>query len=96
VKTIEMKDATGSLSDYARKARKEPLVVTVKGKPVVALMPLAVGTDLENLAVSTHPKFQAIMARSKARLDAEGGLSTEDVRRSLAERRKAERSRRVG
>ena len=45
-------------------------------------------TDLENLTVTTHPKFQAIMARSQARYEAEGGLSTEEVRRRLAERRR--------
>jgi len=89
MKTVEMADAIGSLSDYARKARKEPWVVTIKGKPVVALMPVAVGTDLENLAVTTHPKFQAILKRSQARYQAEGGLSTEDVRLRLAARRKA-------
>jgi prevent-host-death family protein len=89
MKTVEMADAIGSLSDYARKARKEPWVVTVNGKPVVALMPVAVGTDLENLAVTTHPKFQAIMARSHERYEAEGGRSTEEVRRRLVVRRRA-------
>jgi prevent-host-death family protein len=96
MKTVEMADAVGSLSDYARKARREPYVVTVNGKPVVALMPVPVHTDLENLAVTTHPKFQAIMARSQARYEAEGGLSTEEVRERLAARRKAERKRKAG
>jgi prevent-host-death family protein len=94
VKTVEMADAVGPLSDYARKARREPCVVTVNGKPVVALMPVSLNTDLENIAVTMHPRFQAIMARSQARYEAEGGLSTDQVRQRLAARHKAPRKRR--
>lgn len=90
MKTVELAEATGSLSEYAQKARKEPMVVTVNGKPVVALMPVSPQTDLENLAVTTHPTFQAIMERSQARYEAEGGISTEKMRQRLATRRKAE------
>ena len=52
MKTEEMADAVGPLSDYARRARREPCVVTVNGKPIVALMPVFVSlnTDLENIA----------------------------------------------
>ena len=91
MKTVELADATASLSEYARKVRGETLVVTVKGKPLAALMPVSPRTDLENLVVTTHPTFQAIMERSQARYEAEGGISTEEMRRRLAERRKAER-----
>ncbi len=89
MKTVELADATGSFSLYAEAARKEPLVVTEKGKPVLALMPLSPSTDLENLAVTTHPAFQVIMDRSQARYEAEGGISTREMRRRLVTRRKA-------
>lgn len=88
MKTVEMVDATGPLSDYARKAQKEPLIVTVKGRPVVALLPLLNHTDLENLLVTDHPTFQRILKRSQARYDGEGGISTAEMRRRLAARRK--------
>ncbi len=91
MKTVEMADATASLSDYARKARKETLIVTRRGKPVAVLMPVDAHTDLENLVVTTHPTFQAIMDRSEARYRAEGGLSTGQVRARLAARCKAGR-----
>ncbi len=91
MKTVEMAEATASLSDYARKARKETLIVTRRGKPVAALMPVDARTDLENLVVTTHPTFRAIMERSEARYKAEGGLSTKQVRARLAARRKAGR-----
>jgi len=91
VKTVEMAEATASLSDYARKAGKETLIVTRRGKPVAALMPVDARTDLENLVVTTHPTFQAIMERSEARYTTEGGLSTKQVRARLAARPKGGR-----
>jgi prevent-host-death family protein len=94
VKTVEMADATASLSDYARKTRKETLIVTRRGKPVAALMPVDARTDLENLVVTTHPTFKAIIERSEARYKTEGGLSTEQVRLRLAARRNTRRKRR--
>ena len=91
MKTVEMAEATASLSDYARKARKETLIVTRRGKPVAALMPVDARTDLENLVVTTHPTFRTILERSEARYKTEGGLSTKQVRARLAARRKAGR-----
>jgi hypothetical protein len=88
-----MDEAKASLSEYARQARKQTLIVTQKGRPILALIRLPPGTDLENLAVTTHPTFQAIMGRSEARYQAEGGLSTEQVRRRLVAGRAARRKR---
>lgn len=86
-----MSEATASLCEYARKARKETVIVTRRGKPVAALMPVDANTDLENLVVTTHPKFQAIMERSEARYQTEGGLATDQVRARLAAQRRAGR-----
>jgi antitoxin (DNA-binding transcriptional repressor) of toxin-antitoxin stability system len=71
-KTVEITDATAPLSDYARKTGKEALIVMRKGRPVAALMPLDAHTGLENLVVTTHPTFRAIIERSAARYKAEG------------------------
>jgi hypothetical protein len=93
VKTVELAEATAPLSEYAREATKQTLVVTRKGKPILALMRLPPDTDLENLSVTTHPTFQAIVQRADARYQAEGGLSTDQVRRRLVARRAARRKR---
>ena len=93
MRTLEIAEAKVPLLEYAREARKGPLVVTRKGRPILALVSLPPDTDLENLAVTTHPAFQAIMKRSQARYRAEGGLSTEQVRRRLVSRRAARRKR---
>ncbi len=91
MKTVEMSEATASLSEYAPRACKETVIVTQRGKPVAALMPVDASTDLENLVVTTHPTFQAIMERSEARHRTEGGLSTEQGGGGLAAQRKARR-----
>lgn len=83
MEAIEMADATESLSMYARKARLEPLIVTLNGKPVAALTPIGSETDLENLAVSNDPGFKALIARSRRLYPAGTRLSTAEVRRRL-------------
>lgn len=83
MKTIKISDATESLSRYARRARREPLIVTAKGKPVAALTAIGSVTDLENLAVSNDPEFKAFIERSRRLYPAGTGLSTAEVRRRL-------------
>jgi hypothetical protein len=90
MKTVEMAKATASLSEYARKMHKEPLVVMSQGKPIVALMPLSEG-DWEDLVVSTHPKFVALMKRSYERHKPGSGTSIEDLRRECGLEPKAKR-----
>lgn len=68
---------------------------TVDDKPILALMPLPPDTDPENLVVTTHPRFQAVIERSEARYRAEAGVSTAEVRLRLAARRAARKKARV-
>ena len=82
MKTIEMAKATGPLMEYARKVKREPVILTAKGKPVAALVPV-VNADLETAALSTHPRFLALIERSRARQKKEGGISSEEMRRRL-------------
>jgi len=86
MKTINVGDATDTLSDYARKGLKEALVVTRRGKPLLALTTTRRG-DWESIAVATNPKFLAIIERS--RRSRRPGLSTEEMRRRLARGRGA-------
>jgi prevent-host-death family protein len=85
---VEMTDAAASLSTYARKAQKEPVVLTRRGKPVVALMPLDEDA-WEDLLVSSHSAFRRVIRRSRARCKPGQGISTEEMRRRLAVRRKS-------
>ena len=83
MKTLDISEAPAQLKKYARSARREPLLITSRGKPYATLAGVGPQTDYENLVVTTHPKFVEIMARSEARYRAEGGLTSDEVRRQL-------------
>ena len=82
MKTLELGKATAPLAQYVRGIKKGPVIVTARGKPVAALIYIT-GDDLESAALSTHPKFLAMLEESLARLRAEGGISSEEMRRRL-------------
>ncbi len=86
MKTIELAKAIGPLAEYARKVKQEPMVLTAKGKPVAALVPVS-NADLETVMLSTSANFLALIERSRARQKAQGGISSGEMRRRL--RRKA-------
>ena len=82
MKVVEISKATTSLGDYARRLRKRPVVVTRKGKPVAALVPIE-NADLETISLSTNPKFLAIIEHSRRRARTEGEISEKEMRRRL-------------
>jgi hypothetical protein len=79
---VELDRATGSLSDYARKARRAPVVILRRGRPVAVLRALT-DQDWEDLVVSTHPGFVALMRRSFERFKAGAGIPLEQIEREL-------------
>ena len=82
MKTLEMAKATAPLAEYARDVNKEPVILTVRGKPVAALVSVE-NADVETVTLSTHPQFIALIERSRARQKMEGGISSEEMRRRL-------------
>jgi prevent-host-death family protein len=92
MRTVDISEATGSLSEYARQIRRGPVVVTRRGKPVAVVVAVR-GLDLETLSLSTNPDFIALIERSRADYRATGGLSLDQVRRRFGLRVKAVRSR---
>ena len=82
MKTIEIKEATEALSEYAQDVGNGPLIVTIGGKPVAALVAIP-NTDLESVSLSTNPEFLGIIERSRARLESEGGVTGEEIREHL-------------
>jgi antitoxin (DNA-binding transcriptional repressor) of toxin-antitoxin stability system len=61
---------------------RETIVVTKRGKPVAALVPVT-DADWETIRVSSSPVFQRIIARSRKRQAREGGISSAEMRRRL-------------
>lgn len=82
MKTLEVKKAIKPLSDYTKKLKKEPVIVTRDGKPVAALVCIS-NADLETVSLSNNPKFLNLIERSRTRQKSEGGISTEEMRRRL-------------
>jgi antitoxin (DNA-binding transcriptional repressor) of toxin-antitoxin stability system len=80
MKVIEKADATGSLADYASEIDKGAVIVTNQGQPVAALVAIE-NADLETVALSTNRRFLALIKRSRARVRAEGGISSKEMRR---------------
>ncbi len=80
MKVIEKSDATATLAEYAEAIDNGPVIVTSEGRPVAALVPVE-NADLETVSLSTNPKFIELIERSRSRVQAEGGISSEEIRR---------------
>ena len=79
---VEFKNASGPLSDYAEKARKDPVIIVKRGKPFAAVVPIR-NADEETVTLSTNRKFIKIIERSRARVKREGGIPAGELRRRL-------------
>ena len=85
MKIIERSEASQSLAEYSSTVDREPVVVTVNGKPVAALVAIE-NADLETVSLSTNPKFITLIERSRTRQKAEGGISSEEMRHRLTKK----------
>ena len=90
MRTIEMAKATASLAEYAQNVIKDPVILTIDGKPVAALVSIN-NADLETVTLSTHPQFLALIERSRERQKKEGGISDEEIRRRLGLKKRRNR-----
>lgn len=81
MRTVDIAQATGPLADYVQEASTEPIIVTVEGKPVAAVVSIE-NADWETVRLSTDP-FLALIERSRARQKAERGISASEMRRRL-------------
>jgi prevent-host-death family protein len=82
MKTLELDQATKSLAEYAQTVSEGPVVLTIGGKPVAALVSIE-DTDLETISLSTNPDFIALIEHARHRIHDEGRLSAEEVRQRL-------------
>lgn len=82
MKTLELERATKTLADYAKSVDREAVLVLRNGRPM-AVLSSARGMDAESISLANNPRFVAIIEKSRARHNAEGGVSTEEVRQRL-------------
>lgn len=65
MKTINLAEASRPLAAYAAELSDEIVLLTKRNKAVAAIVPLK-GVDPESIALSVHPGFLKIIARSRA------------------------------
>jgi prevent-host-death family protein len=82
MKTVELTKATLPLSDYTKKVKREPMIITEEGRPVAVLVSIP-NTDIETASLSNNPRFIAIIERSRTRHKSEGAISSEKMRQRL-------------
>ena len=88
MKTIKLTNASRSLAEYAKELDDQIVVVTDRNKPVAAVVPLK-NVDRESLALSSHPEFLEIVAKSRRQFATGKTLSLEEMRRAVLPRRPA-------
>jgi PHD/YefM family antitoxin component YafN of YafNO toxin-antitoxin module len=82
VKRLKLSSAVRPLADYVADFRDETLVLTEGNRAVAAIVPLK-NVDRETLALSQHPEFLEIIARSRAEFAAGRTVSLEEMKRRL-------------
>jgi hypothetical protein len=82
MRKIEINQATSPLGQYARELESGPLVLTKDGHAVAALLPID-DADLQSLALSLSPRFQAVIDKARAEYREGRSLSSDEVRRAL-------------
>ncbi len=80
MKVVDRHEATRTLADYASEIQSGAIVVTDRGRPVAALVPIE-NADLETVSLSTNRQFLDLIERSRSRVQDEGGVSSEEIRR---------------
>ena len=93
MRAVEITDAT--LADHGRRPRKDTWVLTRRGKPVAAVVPISSEVDLETFGLSHNPRFIEIVNRSWASYKKDGGVSLEEMRRRHGPERKVSRRRKA-
>jgi len=82
MKTLEIDKASAPLGEYVKEIKEEPVIITVDGNPVAALVSIE-NTDWETITLSTHPQFIELIEQSRKRQKAERRISSEEMRRRL-------------
>jgi len=82
MKTMEVTRASASLVATAGRSRDRTLILTRKGKPLAAVVSLR-GLAREAFALSTDPRFLALVERSEESARRDGTVSFAEVCRGF-------------
>ncbi len=82
MRTLDVNSPGLSLVEAVQTMADAPIVLTRKGRPVAILMPSG-KADLETISLNLSPTFRDIIERSRRSIERDGGLTLDEVRRSL-------------
>jgi len=86
VKRLKLSSAVRPLADYVAECGDETIVLTEGNRAVAAIVPLK-NVDRESLALSQHPEFLELIARSRAEFAAGRTLSLGEMKRRVLPKR---------
>ena len=86
MKRLRLSSAVRPLAEYVADLRDDTVVLTDGDRAVAALVPLK-NVDRESLALSQHPEFLELVARSRAEFDAGRTISLREMKRRVLRKR---------
>jgi antitoxin (DNA-binding transcriptional repressor) of toxin-antitoxin stability system len=86
VKRLKLSSAVRPLADYVADFSDETVVLTEGNRAVAAIVPLK-NVDRESLALSQHPEFLELIARSRAEFAAGRTISLDEMKRRVLPKR---------
>src|SRR5947208_17166536 len=82
MKTVALEQTTLTAEELVALAREQPVILTRRGKPVVAVKDLS-GSDWESVSLANNPRFIELIQESRRSYRREGGTSLAEVRKRL-------------
>src|SRR6059036_2885351 len=77
MKIASVADVKARLSAFLKESPEGPVVVTRNGKAVAVLLAVTDDDELERLVLAHSPKFQALLDKSRRRIEETGGIPHE-------------------
>ena len=87
MKEIELSSAVRPLAEYAKDLKKDEVLVVMKGRRPIAAVVALHDMDRESVALSFHPKFLAIIEKSRADIAAGRTFTMDEVRQAVLGKR---------
>ncbi len=86
MKRLKLSSAVRPLADYVAEFGDETVVLTEGNRAVAAIVPIK-NVDRESLALSPHPEFLELIARSQAEFALGRTISLDEMKRRVLARR---------
>jgi prevent-host-death family protein len=95
MKIVSLTNAKARLSSYVKASKREPIVLTCKGKPLAVIYGLD-EDDLERLKMASSPELQKILADANRRIDSFGGIPHDQFWEEMARKHPKELGKKKG